>query len=104
MVGALLLAIAVDDTIHVSLRLRRELDAGASREVALDRSFRSVGEAVVISSMCLALGFSALLFSEWGGLVSFGLLASLGVIFALVGDLLLLPAAVLLGAERDDAG
>ena len=95
MVAAVLLAIAVDDTIHVSLRYQRRRREGASRRDAVTTTLLTVGEAVAITSICLALGFAVLMFSKWGGLVSFGLLASLGIVFALVGDLLLLPAALL---------
>jgi predicted RND superfamily exporter protein len=45
--------------------------------------------------LCLSLGFCVLLTAEWGGLAFFGRLAAAGVILALVGDLLLLPAALL---------
>jgi len=95
MVAAVLLAIAVDDTIHVSLNYQRRRGQGASRREAVTSTLTTVGEAVTITSICLALGFAVLMFSRWGGLVSFGLLASLGIVFALVGDLLLLPAALL---------
>jgi uncharacterized protein len=95
MVAAVLLAIAVDDTIHVSLRYQRERALGALPEAAVARTLATVGEAVVITSICLALGFAVLMFSRWGGLVSFGLLASLGIVIALLADLLLLPAALL---------
>jgi predicted RND superfamily exporter protein len=50
---------------------------------------------VLVAGLVLALGFSVLLFSEWGGLVGFGLLASAGIALLLAGDLLLLPAALL---------
>jgi predicted RND superfamily exporter protein len=100
MVAAVLLAIAVDDTIHVSLRYQRERTAGATRQDAIGTTLQTVGEAVVITSVCLALGFAVLMFSRWGGLVSFGLLASLGIVFALIGDLLLLPAALIRGRPR----
>jgi predicted RND superfamily exporter protein len=53
-----------------------------------------VGEPLLITGTCLAVGFAVLTFSRWGGLVSFGLLASLGIVLALVGDLLLVPAAL----------
>ena len=95
MVAAVLLAIAVDDTIHVSLRYQRERSGGATRVDAVSTTLATVGEAVVITSICLALGFAVLMFSRWGGLVSFGLLASLGIVIALLADLLLLPAALL---------
>jgi len=52
-----------------------------------------------VSSGVLALGFSVMLFSQWGGLVGFGLLASLGVGLLLAGNLLLLPAALLVHAR-----
>jgi uncharacterized protein len=100
MVAAVLLAIAVDDTIHVSLRYSRERSRGAPRRAAVSSTIASVGQAIVVTSICLALGFAVLMFSRWGGLVSFGLLASLGIVIALLADLLLLPAALL---RREDS-
>jgi len=99
MVAAVLIAINDDDTIHVSLRYQRERKAGAGRLDAIKTTLTTVGEAVVITSMCLALGFAVLMFSRWGGLVSFGFLASLGVVFALIAVLLLLPAALVRGRD-----
>ena len=95
MVAAILLVIAVDDTIHIALRYRSERNEGQNPSEALQRTLHSVGQAVLITSLCLGLGFSVLMFSTWGGLVSFGLLASLGVFLALAADLVLLPAALL---------
>jgi predicted RND superfamily exporter protein len=98
MLGAILLVIVVDDTIHMALRYQRERAEGRSVREALVRCFRTFGEAILTSSLCLSLGFSVLLTAQWGGLVFFGLLAAVGVILALVGDLLLLPAALLVSA------
>lgn len=95
MVAAVLIAINDDDTIHMSLRYQRERRAGKSRLEAITTAIHNVGEAVVVTSICLALGFAVLMFSSWGGLVAFGLLASLGIVMALLADLLLLPAALL---------
>jgi predicted RND superfamily exporter protein len=100
MAAAVLLAIAVDDTIHVSLRFQAERGTGATAQQAIATTLATVGEAVVITSICLALGFAVLMFSRWGGLVSFGLLASLGIVLALLGDLLLLPAALVWRERR----
>jgi hypothetical protein len=100
MVGAILLALAVDDTIHMTLRLRLERD----RQPDLRRSFvatlDAVGVPIVISSVCLSLGFAVLMFSRWGGLMSFGLLASLGIVIALAADLMLMPAGLLCAERR----
>jgi predicted RND superfamily exporter protein len=102
MVGAILLGLGVDDTIHFCLRVRAALESGLTMRAAVADAFESVGEALLAANLCLAVGFSVLLFSQWGGLVSFGLLAGLGVGLLLAGDLLLLPAALLLrrGNER----
>lgn len=95
MVAAVLISINDDDTIHMTLRYQRERRAGKSRLDAITTAIENVGEAVVVTSICLALGFAVLMFSSWGGLVAFGLLASLGIVMALLADLLLLPAALL---------
>jgi hypothetical protein len=95
MVAAILLGIVVDDTIHLTLQIRRLVQAGVPMGDAVVTAFKTVGEAVVITSLCLSLGFSMLMFSRWAGLASFGLLASLGIIVALIAELLLLPAALL---------
>jgi hypothetical protein len=100
MVGAILIGIGVDDTIHLSLRYADARRLGLDTWDAIDGALRSAGEPVLVSSGVLALGFSVLLFSQWGGLVGFGLLASLGVGLLLAGNLLLLPAALLVGARN----
>lgn len=94
MVAAILLSVAEDDTIHVALRYLRERAAGAGARRAIQVTLERVGEPLLITGTCLAIGFAVLMFSRWGGLASFGLLASLGIVLALVGDLLLLPAAL----------
>ncbi len=104
MVAAILLTLGVDDTIHVSLRVKWERHLGESMHTSIARAFAGVGEAVLTTSLCLALGFSVLLFSQWGGLVTFGLVACLGVMLLLAGDLLLLPAALLVGERHEEPG
>jgi predicted RND superfamily exporter protein len=100
MVGAILLTIGVDDTLHLTLRYQAARAAELAAPAAVERAFDQVGEAVLISNLCLALGFSVLLFSAWGGLVSFGLVAGVGVSLMLASDLLLLPAALIAGDAR----
>lgn len=101
MLSAVLLVLVVDDTIHMSLRYQRERRAGHSVQEALALAYPSIGEAVLTSSLCLALGFCAMLLAQWTGLVFFGLFLSVGVVFALAGDLLLLPAALLVTARSE---
>ena len=91
-----LLGLAVDDTIHFLARLRRERDAGLETVPALRAAFLTVGKAICITTVILVVGFGVVVFSEvptnrlFAGLIGVGLLA------ALVGDLVLLPALLAL--------
>jgi predicted RND superfamily exporter protein len=98
MVAAVLLGIVVDDTLHVALGI--EARGGPVARGAVEGAIRAVGPALFITSVCLALGFAVLMFSRWGGLVSFGLLASVGIGLAFAADLLLLPAVLVLVRAR----
>ena len=101
MAGAILLVIVVDDTIHLCRGYLDRRAAGMTTTEALRSTIETVGEAVLTTSICLALGFSVLLLSHWGGLATFGLIASVGVIFALVADLLVLFAAIRISSSDE---
>jgi predicted RND superfamily exporter protein len=55
-------------------------------------SFRRVGQPAGVSYLVLALGFSVLALSGFAPTARFGVLTALGVLFALLGDLFVLPA------------
>ena len=94
------LGIAVDDTIHFIARFRSELAAcGDPREAAV-RSFLVVGKALVITTAILLGGFGVLLGSEIPTTRSFGWISCVGLVSALVGDLLFLPALLVLASGR----
>ena len=107
---AIFFGIAVDDTIHILLRFRRELLAGATVRDAILAAMRQVGPAVITTTLVLTAGLSVLLVSEILGIRRFGMLFCVGLCWALVGDLLLLPACLALffrgrhpSTERKDA-
>ena len=89
------LGIAVDDTIHVIFRFRREFRSAGDTVTALYRSLWVVGQALVITTIVLVSGYGTLLFSEIGMLRIFGLLTCIGIATALVGDLVILPVLLL---------
>lgn len=95
-VGAIVLGIAVDDTVHFLHRYRAAVAAGAA-EPALD-ALTGAGPALVLTSMVLALGLGVLTAAGSLSIVYFGALTALAVSAALVADLLLLPT--LLGGRR----
>ncbi len=89
-----LLGLAVDDTIHFLSRLRR-VERGAkvprSREVVVT-AYLAVGRAILITTLILFVGFLTIALSSVPTNKYFALTACLGLIGALLGDLVFLPA------------
>lgn len=103
-IGAIVLGIAVDDTIHFLFRYRTEREAGLSREEAVGRTYRETGRSVVFASVVLALGFAVLATSSSQSIAYFGIVASLSIVGAALADLLLLPVLLLFGRREPAAG
>ncbi len=102
MIGSICIGIAVDDTVHFLGRYRLHL-AGESSPVAVGRTLRDVGSPIVTTSIALSIGFSALVLSGYQPIREFGILSAVTIIVALVGDLLLLPACLLILKPRISA-
>jgi predicted RND superfamily exporter protein len=86
------LGIAVDDTIHVIARFRREHDAGHDLEDAIRQAVQHVGKALVITTVVLVIGFAPVLTSEFPRTRVFAAMICVTIGAALVGDLVILPA------------
>ncbi|MCZ6782102.1 MAG: MMPL family transporter [Proteobacteria bacterium] len=95
MVAAVVLGIAVDDTVHLLSQYRRRIDAGVPPTAAIHESVVHVGRAVVTTSFALAAGFFVLTLSSWASVASFGFLSGISILAALVADLVVLPALLL---------
>lgn len=85
MTAAIALGIAVDNTLHLLHGLS---------EHGLDATARTTGRAFVITAVVVGLGFASLLGSDFGPTRNFGLLSAVAVAAALVGDLVVVPAAL----------
>lgn len=83
MVASLSLGIAVDDTLHFSL---------AHRNHDLDYAAQKTGRAILLTSVIMSAGFAVLILSEFRPTSAFGLLSSVALMAALLGDLVVLPA------------
>ncbi len=89
------LGIAVDDTIHVLVRFREELDRGTAYAEALEQALHAAGRGVIFTTVILCIGFGALTFSEFTAVRELGRLGGITLVSALVGDLLVLPLVLL---------
>jgi uncharacterized protein len=95
-VGAIVLGIAVDDTVHYLHRYRLAEVAGAADPAV--EALTGAGPAMVLTSVVLVLGLGVLVAAGSLSIAYFGMLTALAVTAALVADLILLPT--LLGGRR----
>jgi uncharacterized protein len=89
-VGAIVLGIGVDDTVHYLDRYaaaRRRGDPDPASAAMVD-----AGAAMILSSVVLVMGLGVLLAAGSLSIVYFGVLTSLAIGAALLADLVLLPA------------
>lgn len=89
MVAAVVLGLAVDNTLHL---------VHAGQHGGRRRAFERVAEPAALGAAALALGFGSLALSGFAPTMHFGVLVASGVMAALIGDFVLLPALWL----RDD--
>jgi len=93
--AAIALGIAIDDTIHFLSRFKREFSLDHDYEGAIARTMNSVGKPILITSVILTVGFFIFLLSNFQYTRNMGMLISLTVIGAIIGDLILLPVLLL---------
>ncbi|MFW5876149.1 MAG: efflux RND transporter permease subunit [Myxococcota bacterium] len=86
------LGLAVDGTIHVLARYREETLSGLGSSEALLRAARGTGQAIVVSSLTLMMGFAVLLFSSFVPVRHFGELIAVTVASSLIATMIVQPA------------
>lgn len=100
LVAPMLIGIVVDDTIHFLTHYRALMEEHDDFDIAIVKTFREVGQAITFTSIILIGAFVCFGFLEHNGLRHFGILASVAMLTALAGDLLLLPALLKLTRTR----
>ena len=95
MTFSIALGIAVDNTIHFLARFRQEFKESGNYEKAVSETLLTTGKAIISTGVILSLGFFVLYFSEFVPNHEFGLLATIIIITAVCGSLILLPVLIL---------
>lgn len=96
LIAPLIIGIAVDDTVHFMTHYRVDLARTGSISAALHSTIRDVGQAVMFTTMILGLGFAMLSFSGYLGMVKMGFFGSAAIFIALLCDLFLIPAMIMI--------
>lgn len=103
MILTIVLGVALDDTVHIlSSYYNEQKIHNHDSKKALSLTLNSVGSGVLKTSILLSLGFSALFFSDFATNQNSGVYLVIGMITAVLADLLLLPNIILaLFTKRD---
>lgn len=94
MIAAVVIGLAVDDTIHYLARFRTEFKGDRVR--AITRTTTGTGRAMTISSLVLTIGFWVGCLGSFKPTIFFSLLTGVAMVGALACDLLVLPACLML--------
>lgn len=90
LIGSIAIGLAVDDTIHFSHNFRRYYLQTQDTTKAIELTFLTTGKAMVITTVVLYMI----------SVQNFGLLTGSVILFALLCDLLLAPALMIIAAKR----
>lgn len=95
LIGSIAIGLAVDDTIHFMHNFRRYYLQSGDAAKAIENTFHTTGKAMVITSIVLSLGFYAYMMANMISVQNFGLLTGTVIVMALLADLLLAPALMM---------
>lgn len=96
LIGAIAIGIIVDDSIHFIYNFKRAYKKTGCVTSAIETALIDEGQAMLITTLVLCCGFLVYIFSALNNLHTFGLLTALCILLALLADLILAPALILL--------
>jgi predicted RND superfamily exporter protein len=103
LVFSIAFGISVDDTIHFLAKYRQELKANNWKiKKSVFNTVKEAGISMFYTSVVLFFGFSVFTLSSFGGTVALGSLVAATLLFAMLSNLILLPA-LLLSLEKSIA-
>ncbi|MCU4187699.1 efflux RND transporter permease subunit [Flavobacterium sp. HXWNR29] len=96
LVFSIAFGISVDDTIHFLAKYRQELKANDWKiKRSVYSTLKEAGISMFYTSVVLFFGFSVFTLSSFGGTVALGGLVATTLLFAMLSNLILLPALLL---------
>lgn len=99
MIASVALGIAVDDTVHLLAAYRERRRRGENPDNAMTDTLHAVGPPMVITTLTAGLGFLVLLRSGFLPVAFFGVLTTVALATALLADLIVTPAIVVVAAR-----
>jgi hypothetical protein len=97
--GLVLFGLGIDYGIHFYARYSEERALGKPVVEAAETTFTSTGQATFAGALTTSAGLYVLLLADFKGFSEFGFIAGSGILFAMIGMLVVMPAFIAL-AER----
>lgn len=91
-IASIAIGLAVDDTIHYLFRYNRLFRKDLDDKRAIRDTLKQIGRPIVFTTLTICAGFSILMFSSFKPTAVFGIMMTITLLSALVGDLILLPS------------
>jgi uncharacterized protein len=88
---AMILGLAVDDTIHILYEYSRQIKLGNGRDAALANALEKQVMPVTLTSIAISVVMIMLVVSKFKITMQFGVFSSAGVIFAWLADMVVTP-------------
>jgi len=96
MIATIALGLVVDDTCHFLIRLRGHVRNRMSLPDAIAETMSQTGRPIILTSIILSAGFAVLMLGSFTPTMCFGQVSTFVLLTALVADLVVLPAALLI--------
>jgi predicted RND superfamily exporter protein len=102
LVASVCLGIAVDDTIHFLSNFNRYRKQGYSLDETIAKIYTYTGSALMVTTAILVSGFGLYMIGDFIPNVNFGMLCAVILSFALIVDLVFLPALLIFFQEKKE--
>ena len=92
--GAIIIGVAVDDTIHFLVKYKEARLKGYNFEDSLSYIMQYAGSAIIFTTIILSMAFTVFSFSQFIPNVNFGIVTAIALVIAVAVDLIMLPAVL----------
>lgn len=100
LIGSIAIGMVVDDTIHFFHNYQRYYRESRDAKEAIEHTFLTTGRALMITTIVLVGSFLIYLLATMISVQNFGFLTGFMIAMALVGDLLLTPALMIIISKK----
>ncbi|MCP4005809.1 MAG: MMPL family transporter [bacterium] len=103
MIGAIIIGLAVDDTIHFMHKFQRYYAESGDASLAVQKTLSTTGAALLFTTLVLSAGFLIMSLSYLVNMTNFGILLAFATVVAFLADIIVAPSLMVLAARWKEA-